>query len=161
MSFLSGIYVGVGNCGQEVERVAGKVRVHELAKYLGVTVKQLLLMLDEQGEFARSGSSTLPASVVRRLREAHAGHAGSPTHREGEKGSAGRQPKKPPRTPAEPKSWKCPNCLKRVDVEKGTALVQHLNARGQRCRGSGYQLPQKSTDALDHRVAGSFEGGRR
>lgn len=63
-------------------------------------------------------------------------------------------------TPAGPKTWKCPNCLKRIDIEKGAALVQHQNARGERCRGSGYQVPQTSTDALDYRVAGSFEGGR-
>jgi hypothetical protein len=59
-----------------------------------------------------------------------------------------------------PKTWKCPNCLKRIDVVRGVALVQHQNLKGQRCRGSGYQIPQKSTDALDYRVAGSFEGGR-
>lgn len=63
-------------------------------------------------------------------------------------------------TPTGPKTWKCPNCLKRVDVGKGAALVEHPNARGERCRGSGYQIPQTSTDALDYRVAGSFEGGR-
>lgn len=63
-------------------------------------------------------------------------------------------------TPAGLKTWKCPNCLKRIDIEKGAALVQHQNARGERCRGSGYQVPQASTDALDYRVAGSFEGGR-
>lgn len=61
-----------------------------------------------------------------------------------------------------PTSWKCPNCLKRIDLDKSrTVLVSHHNARGQRCAGSGYQLPQRSTDALDYRVAGSFEGGRR
>jgi hypothetical protein len=52
--------------------------------------------------------------------------------------------------------------LKRIDVNKArTALVHHQNGRGERCAGSGYQLPQKSVDALDYRVAGSFEGGRR
>jgi hypothetical protein len=72
------------------------------------------------------------------------------------------QPKKPPKNRPGPNSWKCPNCVKRIDVNAArTALVDHLNARGQRCAGSGYQLPQKSTDALDYRVAGSFEGGRR
>ena len=63
-------------------------------------------------------------------------------------------------TPAGPKTWKCPNCLKRVDIGRGVVLVQHQNARGERCRGSGHQVPQRSTDALDYRVAGSFEGGR-
>lgn len=65
--------------------MAGKVRVHELAKELGVTVKQLMLLIAEQGEFARSGSSTLEAPVARRLREAHAGHSGSQPYGEGEK----------------------------------------------------------------------------
>lgn len=60
-----------------------------------------------------------------------------------------------------PKSWKCPNCLKRIDVDSARVeLVRHLNARGDRCAGSGYRLPQRSMDAMDYRVAGSFEGGR-
>lgn len=304
--------------------MAGKVRVHELAKELGVTAKQLLLWISEEGEFARSASSTLPAPVARRLREAHAGssgnrplaqpgiqgssaevppyyfvrHADEPTahHRDylsgrsdrtlcgvedveplpaeespsevctacqdrlpkyearwwrlrylktaselrqlqqrcakreeqlrnrretaraqknaqekrdgqrppakGARGNTGQitqycvgcksrkstngfdvarglcaecrgqarpnnlssrgaQGKKAPPTPAGPKSWKCPNCLKRIEVDKKRALVQHQNARGLRCTGSGYQLPERSVDAMDYRVAGSFEGGRR
>lgn len=60
-----------------------------------------------------------------------------------------------------PKSWKCPNCLKRIDVDSARVeLVRHLNTRGDRCAGSGYRLPQRSTDAMDYRVAGSFESGR-
>jgi len=67
-----------------------------------------------------------------------------------------------PRPTLGPKSWKCPNCLKRIDVDSARAeLVRHLNARGDRCAGSGHRLPQRSTDAMDYRVAGSFEGGRR
>lgn len=320
--------------------MAGKVRVHELARELGVTVKQLLLWLSEQGEFAKSGSSTLPAPVARRLREAHGASSGSrtrgtekqcpgsdaqrPRHRadnfdpvsveppyqfvrrpgeaaahhrdylsdrldrslcgiEGvtalsleespadvcmacqdrisvyeaswwrdqylataselkqlgqsfaklekrlrnhrdparsQKNAAARQEgrnpaaksaragkagpitqycvacksrkvitgfdvergwcaecrrKSPPHSlstsgakakeasapAAGPKSWKCPNCLKRIQVDRKRALVQHRNAKGQRCAGSGYQLPERSVDALDYRVAGSFESGRR
>jgi hypothetical protein len=304
--------------------MAGKVRVHELAKELGVTARQLLLWISEEGEFARSASSTLPAPVARRLREAHADPSGSrplaqrgirgpsaeepPYHfvrqaekktahhrdylsgrpdralcgvedvaplaaeespsevctacqdrlpryeaswwrarclktaselkqlrqkcvkleeqlrnrreparaqknaqqkRDGQKppakgarGNAGQitqycvdcksrksmqgfdvgrglcadcrgqsrsnnvshrgvQAKKAPPAAAGPKSWKCPNCLKRIDVDKKRALVQHQNARGLRCAGSGYQLPERSVDAMDYRVAGSFEGGRR
>ena len=70
------------------------------------------------------------------------------------------QPEKPQKTPAGPKLWKCPNCLKRVEVASG-ALVDHQNARGRCCAGSRYEPPQKSADALDYRVTGSFEGGRR
>lgn len=76
--------------------------------------------------------------------------------------NGGAQSRKTPRTLPGPETWKCPNCVKRIDVDsRGAALVDHLNARGQRCAGSGYLLPEKSTDALDYRVAGSFEGGRR
>nr|WP_220139115.1 translation initiation factor IF-2 [Nocardia sp. GTS18] len=49
--------------------VAGKARVHELAKELGVTSKELLAKLKEQGEFVKSASSTVEAPVARRLRE--------------------------------------------------------------------------------------------
>ncbi|EHI46835.1 LOW QUALITY PROTEIN: translation initiation factor IF-2, partial [Rhodococcus opacus PD630] len=49
--------------------VAGKARVHELAKELGVTSKELLATLKEQGEFVKSASSTVEAPVARRLRE--------------------------------------------------------------------------------------------
>ena len=49
--------------------MAGKARVHELAKELGVTSKDLLARLKEQGEFVKSASSTVEAPVARRLRE--------------------------------------------------------------------------------------------
>jgi len=50
--------------------VAGKARVHELAKELGVTSKEVLAKLKEQGEFVKSASSTVEAPVARRLRDA-------------------------------------------------------------------------------------------
>ncbi|MBY4572210.1 translation initiation factor IF-2 [Gordonia paraffinivorans] len=52
--------------------MAGKARVHELAKELGVTSKQVLERLKEQGEFVKSASSTVEAPVARRLRESFA-----------------------------------------------------------------------------------------
>jgi translation initiation factor IF-2 len=51
--------------------VAGKARVHELAKELGVSSKDLLGKLSELGEFVKSASSTVEAPVARRLREAY------------------------------------------------------------------------------------------
>ncbi|MGY4709927.1 translation initiation factor IF-2 [Mycolicibacterium sp. CBM1] len=51
----------------------GKARVHELAKELGVTSKEVLARLSEQGEFVKSASSTVEAPVARRLREAFGG----------------------------------------------------------------------------------------
>jgi translation initiation factor IF-2 len=50
--------------------VAGKARVHELAKELGVPSKEVLAKLSELGEFVKSASSTVEAPVARRLREA-------------------------------------------------------------------------------------------
>ena len=50
--------------------MAGKARVHELAKELGVTSKDVLSKLSELGEFVKSASSTVEAPVARRLREA-------------------------------------------------------------------------------------------
>jgi translation initiation factor IF-2 len=49
--------------------VAGKARVHELAKELGVQSKTVLAKLKEMGEFVKSASSTVEAPVARRLRE--------------------------------------------------------------------------------------------
>ena len=46
-----------------------KVRVHELAKELGVSSKTLLTHLKDMGEFVKAASSTIEAPVVRRVRE--------------------------------------------------------------------------------------------
>ncbi|MGO1740030.1 MAG: translation initiation factor IF-2 N-terminal domain-containing protein, partial [Actinomycetaceae bacterium] len=46
-----------------------KVRVHELAKELGVDSKTVMTTLREQGEFVKSASSTVEAPVIRRLKE--------------------------------------------------------------------------------------------
>lgn len=50
-------------------QVTSKLRVHELAKELGVSSKELLTALKEQGEFVKSASSIIEAPVARRLRE--------------------------------------------------------------------------------------------
>ncbi|WP_166351639.1 translation initiation factor IF-2 [Phytoactinopolyspora limicola] len=46
-----------------------KVRVHELAKELGVSSKDVLGKLSDLGEYVKSASSTVEAPVVRKLRE--------------------------------------------------------------------------------------------
>ena len=53
--------------------MAGKARVHELAKELGVSSKEVLTRLNDQGEFVKSASSTVEAPVARRLRESFGG----------------------------------------------------------------------------------------
>ncbi len=47
-----------------------KVRVHELAKELGYTSKEVLAKAQDLGEFVKSASSTLEPPVVRRIKEA-------------------------------------------------------------------------------------------
>lgn len=74
----------------------GKARVHELAKELGVTSKEVLARLSEQGEFVKSASSTVEAPVARRLREAFGG--GKPAE---EKAPAKAPAKKPAAKAAE------------------------------------------------------------
>lgn len=54
----------------------GKARVHELAKELGITSKEVLAKLKEQGEFVKSASSTVEAPVARRLRDAYPAKGG-------------------------------------------------------------------------------------
>ncbi|MFD0822249.1 translation initiation factor IF-2 N-terminal domain-containing protein, partial [Micromonospora zhanjiangensis] len=56
--------------------MAGKARVHELAKELGVESKTVLAKLKEMGEFVKSASSTVEAPVARRLRSAFVASAG-------------------------------------------------------------------------------------
>jgi ribonuclease E len=56
-------------------RAAGKTRVHELAKELGVTSKQVLAALAELGEPAKSASASLAADLADRVRTALAAPA--------------------------------------------------------------------------------------
>ncbi|AOZ72892.1 translation initiation factor IF-2 [Boudabousia tangfeifanii] len=46
-----------------------KLRVHELAKELGITSKELLQVLKDNGEFVKSASSSIEEPVARRIRE--------------------------------------------------------------------------------------------
>ncbi|MGE2718661.1 translation initiation factor IF-2 [Mycolicibacterium celeriflavum] len=84
--------------------MAGKARVHELAKELGVTSKEVLARLSEQGEFVKSASSTVEAPVARRLRESFGGgkKAAEKVKADGN-GAATAKPAAPAKsTPAEP-----------------------------------------------------------
>ncbi|WP_298801115.1 translation initiation factor IF-2 N-terminal domain-containing protein, partial [uncultured Pseudonocardia sp.] len=58
--------------------MAGKARVHELAKELGISSKQVLSKLQDLGEYVKSPSSTVEAPVARKLRESVGGGNGSP-----------------------------------------------------------------------------------
>ena len=92
--------------------MAGKARVHELAKELGVTSKEVLARLNDQGEFVKSASSTVEAPVARRLRESFGG--GKP---------AGAAAKAPAKTSAKAEA-------KAPDKSLDTALDDAINKAG-------------------------------
>jgi len=76
--------------------VPGKLRVHELAKQLGVTSKELLATLKEQGEFVKTASSTIEPPVVKKMRahyEAQSG--GDATEGKADKAEKAAKPAKP------------------------------------------------------------------
>ncbi|GAA4551505.1 translation initiation factor IF-2 [Pseudonocardia xishanensis] len=68
--------------------MAGKARVHELAKELGISSKQVLSKLQDLGEYVKSPSSTVEAPVARKLRDSVAGNGGGKPR--GVPGSGGR-----------------------------------------------------------------------
>ncbi|HMR49274.1 MAG TPA: translation initiation factor IF-2 [Arachnia sp.] len=76
-----------------------KPRVHEIAKELGITSKELLAKLGEMGEYVRGASSTLEAPVVRRVRDAYS-PGGKPAQPQAPAPSAPRPAA--PATPAPP-----------------------------------------------------------
>ena len=76
-----------------------KPRVHELAKELGTTSKNVLEKLQDMGEFVRSASSTLEAPVVRRVKEAFADSSSA----DGEKSTGAKKAAKPAAKPGAPK----------------------------------------------------------
>lgn len=61
---------------------------------------------------------------------------------------------------ASPTRKKCPVCSKNVVVKRGR-LASHVDWNGLRCRGDRKTKGAAKTDALDHRLPGSFEGGKR
>ncbi|MFN8171067.1 MAG: translation initiation factor IF-2 [Candidatus Nanopelagicales bacterium] len=69
-----------------------KVRVHELAKELGVTSKEVLNKLNDMGEFVKSASSTIEPPVARRLREAMPAAAPAPAKKSSPKAAAAPAP---------------------------------------------------------------------
>jgi translation initiation factor IF-2 len=100
--------------------VAGKARVHELAKELGVTSKDVLAKLNELGEFVKSASSTVEPPVARRLREAF------PPAQPKKPGAA----KKAPAKDAAPAAAKAPAPAPVVEAEAAAAAPAPAVANG-------------------------------
>ena len=63
--------------------MAGKARVHELAKELGVTSKDVLKKLADLGEYVKSASSTVEAPVARKLRDSFPSETAKTSHTNG------------------------------------------------------------------------------
>jgi hypothetical protein len=62
---------------QQNNRIDGprvELRVHDLAKELGVTSKEILAWCNAYGEFIKSARSTLRAPLIRRLRAQFTGN---------------------------------------------------------------------------------------
>ncbi|MGI9063422.1 MAG: translation initiation factor IF-2 N-terminal domain-containing protein, partial [Pseudonocardiaceae bacterium] len=81
--------------------MAGKARVHELAKELGVTSREVLSKLKDLGEFVKSASSTVEAPVARKLRDSFPS-AGSGNGAPARPARPGAGPKPGPARPAAP-----------------------------------------------------------
>ena len=97
-----------------------KLRVHELAKELGITSKELMGHLKEAGEFVKSSSSSLEPPVVRQMREKF---AAAPKAKKAEAKPAAKAPKpsaaKPAaKKPAAPKAEAADAAPKAAEEEK-------------------------------------------
>lgn len=83
--------------------MAGKLRVHELAKQLGITSKELLASLKEQGEFVKTASSTIEPPVVKKMRAHYeAQGVGGDNAEAPAKADSAKKPAAPKSAPAKP-----------------------------------------------------------
>ena len=129
--------------------MAGKARVHELAKELGVESKTVLAKLKEMGEFVKSASSTVEAPVARRLREVMAPAAPpappAPTPAPGPAAKAAPKPtapkkaqpaKKAPRgpVPGPPPSMTRPASAHDIEIAAAEARAAALKAEQEAAR---------------------------
>ncbi len=103
------------------------VRVHELAKELGVPSKVILSTLQDMGEYVKSASSTVEAPVVRRLNEEH----GEALRKQGEKkakkapakkAAAKAEPEGPPAEDAAPEVVEAPEAPEVVEVPEAPVV---------------------------------------
>ena len=83
--------------------MAGKLRVHELAKQLGITSKELIASLKEQGEFVKTASSTIEPPVVKKMRAHYeAQGVGGDNAEAPAKADSAKKPAAPKSAPAKP-----------------------------------------------------------
>ena len=101
-----------------------KVRVHELAKELGVESKVVLTKLKEMGEFVKSASSTVEPPVVKRFTD----QFGAELKAAADKGAAKKAAPKPaakaaPEKPAEKAAMNCCSAGKTAPTSDGGLAV--------------------------------------
>ncbi|MFG1923924.1 translation initiation factor IF-2 [Cryptosporangium sp. NPDC048952] len=131
--------------------MAGKARVHELAKELGIPSKDVLNKLKELGEFVKSASSTIEAPVARRLREAYT----SPSSSGGNGG--GRKPG-PPSGPRPPRNIPSPSTMARP---QGTASAQDIEVKAEQARAAELKAAQQAQAAAARAAASAPATDRR
>jgi translation initiation factor IF-2 len=89
------------------------MRVHELAKELGVTSKELLAALEQMGSTGRSASSSVPEDLIPRLRASGGKATGSAPKR--------REVLEPPPAPRKPKPKAAPKPAEAPNAEAAKA----------------------------------------
>ncbi|MBG6083804.1 translation initiation factor IF-2 [Zhihengliuella flava] len=103
-----------------------KVRVHELAKELGIPSKEALAKLQEMGEFVRSASSTIEPPVVKKLRSAYpnAGGGEQKSDKPAAKPSAAKSAPKPGPKPAPKPAAEAPKPAPAAEAPKPAAQAE-------------------------------------
>ncbi|MEG9225776.1 translation initiation factor IF-2 [Aeromicrobium sp. Sec7.5] len=96
------------------------VRVHELARELGVESKTILSTLKDMGEYVKSASSSVEAPVVRRLKEEH----GDALRAQGSKKASSKKPA----APAEPAESEAPTETVAADSGQPTVPTEPSEA---------------------------------
>lgn len=112
--------------------MAGKVRVHQLAKELGVPTKELLAWLNKRGEFVKSASSTLDPPLARRVRT----HFSAKNPAGGSRGGDIKSPRVTPDTPVSTRLTasgqpQFERHLSRLDTENICRRFRKASATGQ------------------------------
>ncbi|QQC43104.1 translation initiation factor IF-2 [Schaalia meyeri] len=146
-----------------------KLRVHELAKELGITSKELMGHLKEAGEFVKSSSSSLEPPVVRQMREKF---AAAPKTKKAEAKPAPKVPKpsaaKPAaKKPAAPKNEAAEASGTKARAPKpgapksAAARKSAPKPRGKKPEGAPKPAPRRSDGPRPARPGGPRPGGPR
>ena len=127
-----------------------KLRVHELAKELGITSKELMGHLKEAGEFVKSSSSSLEPPVVRQMREKF---AATPKTKKADAKPAAKAPKPSAAKPAAKKAAAPADAAPKAGVPKPgapkpTAAPKSApKPRGKKPEGAPKPAGRKPADA--------------